>query len=367
MAHTWYRPRGAGADPSNGARWERAPIPSRLAYGDRRCRGAAGWGRGRRPRLPGLPDPVTLTEAARGAGPPARRTPCPPVEEGELRGERGSVALHAFRRPARCAPRRRRRRRQGRPRRRTRSARPPPPSPAGRRRSAAVDRVAHRRPGRPFARRPDARDRRGHAARPVRERTVEDERRRRAPRPRAPRPLRPRRGCGSGRSCARKPRRVLGEPLPRPRQRAGERADARAPRRVGRGDRGRQPFAPLRGARPGGDPRRGHGRLLGREPGERQPASPDHPDLRAGVACRPGLPPRPRRQGDHVRRRGPVAEACVPHGRDEVGHGRRRRRADRDRRDRRAGPARSASSRSSPPARTCPAATPSGPATSSRP
>ena len=224
-------------------------------------------------------DPVTLTESAEGLDRLLDGRLARLIEDGEIRGRARVVspsrtrtaALGARRVGAAGAG-------KGRARRRIRSALPPPPSPGGRRRSAArsiawlVEGKGDLSPA--------------EQARAIVEGTLLGEYENGrwktngddARRPRAPRPLRPRRGRGSRRGGARRPRRVLGEPLPRPRQRTGERADARATCRLGRGDGRRQPGAPLRGPRPGGDPRRRDGRLLRRQPGKRQPAAPDHAD-----------------------------------------------------------------------------------------
>ena len=139
------------------------------------------------------------------------------------------------------------------------------------------------------------------------------------------------------------------------------------PRRLGGGDRRRQRASPLRGARAGGDPRR---RAWARS---RRSAR--------GATTRPRLitlayePPGPARPDQRVGLVGKaitfdcgraLAEAGLPHGRDEVGHGRRRRRPGRDRRDRRARPADPHPRRRPVLREPAAAGTPSGRATSSR-
>src|SRR5919197_1359386 len=106
-------------------------------------------------------------------------------------------------------------------------------------------------------------------------------------------------------------------------------------RRLGAGNCGIVRFAQLRGARARRDPRRRHGRAGCRRPGQRQPGPAHQADLRAaGGEGRARA--RACRQGDHVRRRRPLAQARRPNGGDEVGHGRRRRCAGGHGRDRRA-------------------------------
>ena len=163
-------------------------VPSRLAYGDRRCRGAAGWGRADVLVFP-VYYPVTLTEAAEGLDRLLDGRLARLIEEGEIRWKRGSVALthtdgrlgarrvggagvgkdaldpDSLRTAAAAVTRR------------TKEV------GGSRSRGSSKARAASRPPTRPRAivEAP---------SRPVRERPVEDERRRRRRRPRAPRPLR---------------------------------------------------------------------------------------------------------------------------------------------------------------------------------
>ncbi len=112
-------------------------------------------------------------------------------------------------------------------------------------------------------------------------------------------------------------------PGPRPGQRARRRADPHRLRRPGgRAGPGRRLHR--RGARPGRHRGREDGRPAGRQPRLRRGA----PVRQAGLRARRGPGDRgPGGQGHHVRLRRPVAQDHRGHGRHEVRHGGRRRRA----------------------------------------
>ena len=171
---------GQGLIPRKRHDRDRAPIPSRGPWRSTLSRRRPGGSRQTSSSFRST-DPVTLTESAEGLDRLLDGRLARLIEEGEIRGKRGSVALtHTDGRSARVA---------SAPPAWARSALEAGFAPHGRRRRRPadeggrrpVDRLARRRQGRPVARRAGARDRGGHATGRVRERPVEDERGRRRP------------------------------------------------------------------------------------------------------------------------------------------------------------------------------------------
>ena len=259
-------------------------IASRLAHADRRRRGAARGGRGRRPRL--------RRSRSRGALRQPRRawTGSSRAASRDCRGGRAARRRGPRHPPARGRPAGRRagrRRRPGQPRARRRPRCARAAAKAAARTLDVGGQVG--RVGRRGRRASPRRSRGGRSSTAPSSAPTRSGAGRRATstaaRSSASSSAAPAAGAAGEAAARRQRRRRVGEPLPRRRQRARERADAGGPCRLGRGDRRRQRASPLRGARARGDPRSRHGRVRRRQPGEPQPSAADHAGLRAAGAA----------------------------------------------------------------------------------